>query len=155
MKTKFLVTAFSITLGIMAVVASAPGRSLSAQEPRDQPETPQFWEYDVSFPHPAGMRGFAKSAAEEQQLTHQSSELAHKLRDAKSEGDKDKLRTKLAETLDKQFDLRQKRHTAEIEQLEAQLKRLKDLVQKRQEARRDIIGKRLDQLQREADGLGW
>lgn len=155
MKTKFLVMAFSIALGITAIVASAPGRSLSAQERGDPPPPPRFWESDLAFPHPGLLNGFPKSVAEEQQLTHQASELARKLREAKSEVDKDKLRTLLTEALDHQFDLRQKRHKAEIENLEAQVKKLKDLVQKRQDARREIISKRLDQLQREAEGLGW
>jgi hypothetical protein len=155
MKAKFVVVAFSIGLGITAVVVSALGQPPAVQDPNDQPG--RFGHYNAFqvLPDFMGHGADAKSTIEEQQLAHLAHELAHKLRDAKGEADKDKLKTKLTETLEKQFDLRQKRHTTEIENLEAQVKKLKELVQKRQESRRDIITKRLDQLQREAEGLGW
>jgi hypothetical protein len=155
MKAKFAVVAFSIGLGITVVVVSALGQAPAGQQPGGPfGQVGQYGAYQA-FPNVAEYTGWAKSAAEEQQLAHQAHELARKLRDAKAEADKDKLKAQLAETLEKQFDLRQKRHTTEIENLEAQVKKLKELVQKRQEARRDIINKRLDQLQREAEGLGW
>jgi hypothetical protein len=91
---------------------------------------------------------------EEMQLAHESEELVKQL--GKAEGEKkDKIKTKLTETLGKQFDARQKRHDAELAALEAQIKKLKEMVQKRQENRRDIIARRLDQLARDAEGLGW
>jgi hypothetical protein len=92
--------------------------------------------------------------AENASLAHQSEALVHQLAKAKGE-DREKVKTKLAEALEKQFDLRQKRHQAEIAALEAQVNQLKELVQKRQENRREIISKRLDQLVRDAEGLGW
>jgi len=91
---------------------------------------------------------------EEAQLAHQCDSLVREL--AKAEGaEKDKLKAKLTEAIDKQFDLRQKRHETEIASLESQLKKLKDMVQKRQENRKDIVGKRLEQLVRDSEGLGW
>jgi|SRR5579884_274454 len=91
---------------------------------------------------------------EEMRLAHESEELVKQL--GKAEGDnKEKIRTKLTETLGKQFDARQKRHDAEIAALEAKIKKLKEMVQKRQDNRREIISRRLEQLVREAEGLGW
>jgi hypothetical protein len=95
------------------------------------------------------------SSPEEANLAHEADQLVHQLGEAKSDSDKDKLKTKLSDLLEKQFDQRQKRHESEIEALEAQVKKLKDLVQKRQENRRDIVSKRLDQILRDAQGLGW
>jgi hypothetical protein len=155
MKAKFAVLAFLTGLGITAVVVSALGQSPPPQPPGEPPG--QVGQHN-GFPFSADLAGNtanAKALAEEQQLAHQANELARQLRDPKTDADKDKLKARLAETLEKQFDMRQKRHTTEIENLEAQVKKLKELVQKRQEARRDIINKRMDQLQREADGLGW
>lgn len=91
---------------------------------------------------------------EEMQLAHDSENLVKQL--GKAEGDnKEKIRTKLTETLGKQFDARQKRHEAEIAALDAKIKKLKEMVQKRQDNRREIISRRLEQLVREAEGLGW
>jgi hypothetical protein len=92
---------------------------------------------------------------DEANLAHEADQLARQLGESKSDTDRDKLKTKLGEVLGKQFDQRQKRHEREIEQLEAQVKKLKDLVEKRQENRREIIGRRLEQILRESQGLGW
>jgi hypothetical protein len=93
--------------------------------------------------------------AEEGGLNHQAEQLARKLAEARSDGDREKLRSQLAEVLEKQFDQRQKRHEEEIKALEAQIKKLRDMVEKRQENRRDIISRRLDQILKESQGLGW
>lgn len=88
-------------------------------------------------------------------LSHQAEQLAQQLAAARSDSDRDKLKGQLAEVLEKQFDQRQKRHEEEIKQLEAQIKKLKDLVDKRQENRREIIARRFDQIVKESQGLGW
>ena len=62
-------------------------------------------------------------------LSHQAEQLAQQLAAAKSDSDRDKIKSQLAEILEKQFDQRQKRHEEEIKQLEAQVKKLKDLVE--------------------------
>lgn len=88
-------------------------------------------------------------------LVHRTEELARKLGETKSEADRSQIKTELGELLEKQFSLRQKRHQEEIAALEAKVKKLKDLVEKRQENRREIIAKRLDQILSNAEGLGW
>ncbi|SRR5579883_2733000 len=93
--------------------------------------------------------------AEDGGLNHQAEQLARKLADSKSDGDREKLKGQLTEVLEKQFDQRQKRHEEEIKALEAQIKKLRDMVEKRQENRRDIISRRLDQILKESQGLGW
>jgi hypothetical protein len=92
---------------------------------------------------------------DEHQFSQQAEQLARQLSEAKSDGDRDKIKSQLSEVLEKQFDQRQKRHEEEIKQLEAQIKKLKDLVDKRQENRREIISARLNQIVKESQGLGW
>jgi hypothetical protein len=84
-----------------------------------------------------------------------ASQLARQIVDAKTEVEKEKLKDALKETLNKQFDSRQKHHEKEIADLEAQLKKLKEMVAKRQENKKEIIDEKLKQLEREARGLGW
>jgi hypothetical protein len=72
-----------------------------------------------------------------------------------NEGQRSKIKSKLSEVLDKQFDLQQKRREMEVAQIEAQLKKLRELMRKRSEARQTIVDRRLDQLVRDAEGLGW
>ena len=94
-------------------------------------------------------------SGEEVGYSHEAEQLAQQLGEAKSDSDRDKIKAQLAEILEKQFDQRQKRHEEELKALEAQVKKLKDLVDKRQENRRDIIRARLNQIEKEAQGLGW
>jgi hypothetical protein len=92
--------------------------------------------------------------SEEMEMARQCDSLVRQL--AKADvAEKDKIKTKLTEAIDKQFDARQKRHEAEITALENQVKKLKEMVQKRQENRKDIVSKRFEQLIRESEGLGW
>jgi hypothetical protein len=93
--------------------------------------------------------------SEEARLSIEASQLAQQLGQAKTDGDKERLKTKFTDVLEKQFDQRQRRHESEIEALEAQVKKLKDLVRLRSEKRREIVAKRLEQALRDAEGLGW
>jgi len=45
--------------------------------------------------------------------------------------------------------------TWKVAAVEARIKKVRELIQKRAEARQSIVEKRADQLMREADGLGW
>jgi hypothetical protein len=81
--------------------------------------------------------------------------LLQQFGEAKSDTDREKIKTMLIDALEQQFDLRQSRHEAEIVALENQLNKLKQLVRLRNDNRREIISRRLEQLLRDAQGLGW
>lgn len=82
-------------------------------------------------------------------------DLAKKLVDAKDDEVKEKLRGELKATLAKAFDERQKGQEKQVEELEKQLKRLKETINKRKEAKAEIIADRMTALEKEAKGLGW
>jgi hypothetical protein len=110
----------------------------------------------ASYVGTAGFSGFSPGQShEEATLANQASEMTRQLSSAKSDSDREKLKGQLSTLLEKQFELRQQRHRKEIESLEGQVKKLRDLVDKRQENRREIIAKRLDQIVQESQGLGW
>jgi len=92
---------------------------------------------------------------EEGNLERETANLVEEYSRTEDEAQRGKTRAKLAETLQKQFDLQQKRRDLEVARIEAQLKKLRDIMRKRGESRQTIIDKRLDQLLREAEGLGW
>jgi hypothetical protein len=113
---------------------------------------------DVFAPRPVPVRGARNQffySPDDGGPSRQAEALAQQLAAARSDSDRDKIKGQLTELLEKQFDQRQKRHEEEIKQLEAQVKKLKDLVDKRQENRREIISRRLDQIVKESQGLGW
>ena len=85
----------------------------------------------------------------------ETDKLARQLAQAKGEGERESIRARLTLELEKQFDQRQKKHQADSEALEAQIKKLKDLIRTRNENRRDIISRRLEQIVHDAQGLGW
>ena len=156
MKLKLLIGVASI-LGCMALVASAQAPAGAQPRTAAQDILPQLpGRPDVAgYPqHTLWAVTADRAHAEEAQLARVTGDLVRQL--AKAEGDKkEDIKSKLTTTLNKQFDLRQKRHESEIAALEAQVNKLKDLVRKRQENRNEIITQRLSQLVRESQGLGW
>ncbi len=117
---------------------------------------PQWNKFQTSTVYSQNIPNFyVNFSPEESQLSQQAEQLGRELAEAKSDGDREKIKGQLSEVLGKQFDQRQKRHEEEIKQLEEQIKKLKNLVDKRQENRREIIGARLSQIVKESQGLGW
>jgi hypothetical protein len=181
-RTSGLVAAIGLSVLLMPALAQQqPRESSRARRTSDEPKTPEpavihrepFTLY--SQPAPAGAGAVVEwtpkpgqpghragyyvtsigTTSEEANLAHQTEELVRKLAEATPETDKSKIKSQLTEILDKQFDLRQKRHLDEIRELEGKIKRLKELVEKRQENRREIVAKRIDQIMSDAEGLGW
>jgi hypothetical protein len=91
----------------------------------------------------------------ETRLVQEAEQVARLIGAARADAEKDKLNDQLSDILEKQFDLRQRRHERELAELEAQVRKLRALVQKRQENRREIVARRLDVIVRDAEGLGW
>jgi hypothetical protein len=97
----------------------------------------------------------AKLLKEEASAEREVNSLLVRYRGTEDEAEKTKLKTSLNAALVKQFDAQQKRREVELVRLEAKLKKVRELMKKRGEERKTIIDKRLDQLVREAEGLGW
>jgi len=100
-------------------------------------------------------KGHLAVTSEEARLSIEADQLARQIAQAKTDDDKEKLKAKFTVVLDKQFDQRQRRHESEIQSLEAQVKKIKELVRLRNEKRREIVAQRLEQVLRDAEGLGW
>jgi hypothetical protein len=104
----------------------------------------------------AGKRvGADRLVSGENRLAQEAEQVARSIGAAQSDAEKEKLKDQLSDVLEKQFDFRQRRHESEIAELEAQVRKLRELVQKRQKNRREIVAKRLDVIIRDAEGLGW
>jgi hypothetical protein len=89
------------------------------------------------------------------QLQAESAELANKYVKAKNDDEKGEIRKKLKDTLSKQFDLHMGQQRKELQELEKQIEHLRSVLSNRQEQKDRIVGKRIDQLIDEAQGLGW
>ncbi|HET6882567.1 MAG TPA: hypothetical protein VFI31_20540 [Pirellulales bacterium] len=102
-----------------------------------------------------GSQEMAQLSAQDTQLANEAESLAKQLADATDEKQKAELKEKLHDTLGRQFDAQQKARELEVARIEAKVKKLRDTITKRNDARRTILDKRLDQLLSEAEGLGW
>lgn len=65
------------------------------------------------------------------------------------------IKAELAEHLTNHFSVQEQIRDRELARVEARVKKLRELTQKRRDAQKTIIEQRLDQLLRDADGLGW
>jgi hypothetical protein len=139
---------------ISADSAQTIGRDLQGPRGPDiRPDADPFLASQTSMPTPDPALKQLKT--EEAAFEYQIDSLIRQLWIADSDARRDDVKTKVGEALGKQFDVRQKRHGIEIETLEARVKKLKQLVQKRQENRVEIISRRLDQVVRDSQGLGF
>ena len=78
-------------------------------------------------------------------LDRQARELLLQYRRAPNE-QRAAIKKQLAEVVDKHFDARQQRRLLELKRLEEELKRLRDAINNRNEARDAIVGKRVSEL---------
>jgi hypothetical protein len=164
MKVRFAL--FSITAGCTTVfLASAFAQTLDPPS-RQQISPKVTFPADVKladptsdpFGRPFPQSGLFRVPTHDWRIQNDEAGIApivHELGNAKSDSERESVKTRLSEELEKAFATRQKRHLKELEALEAKVKELKDLVAKRQENRREIIANRRDQILREAQGLGW
>jgi hypothetical protein len=97
----------------------------------------------------SGLRG------QDYELGRQADSLAGQYGAAKDDAAKEKLRSQLRDVLNKQFEVHHKRREQELEKLEARVRSLREILNKRNEQRQTIVDRRLEQLVRDAEGLGW
>jgi hypothetical protein len=81
--------------------------------------------------------------------------LAREYVKAEKESEKKEIRQKMTDALSEQFDEHMKQQQAELEELEKQIAELRAVLKKRSTAKGTIVDQRIEQLIREADGLGW
>lgn len=92
---------------------------------------------------------------QDQQLEAEAQSLERQLADAENEKQRADLKEKLTSTLEKQFDTQQKLRELEVSRIEARVRKLRGMIQRRGDSRRKIIDNRLEQLLNDAEGLGW
>jgi hypothetical protein len=151
---------------LVAVTLLASGFLLTDQAAGQQPAGNQAYQPSLSSPGGMGVWSAYQRAgsqdpevrkliAAEVKAEQEVAALVAEYSKTEEDGDRAKVKSKLAAALAKQFDLQQKRRELELARVEAQLKKLRELMKKRADERKTIIDKRIDQLVREADGLGW
>jgi septal ring factor EnvC (AmiA/AmiB activator) len=137
----------ALTLTVMGALALV----VSAQQPAPTPGP------TAASTAPTFAPDFAPLVAWSQQARSQnrSSELAKEYVKAEKESEKREIRQKMTDALNEQFDEHMKQQEAELAELEKQIADLRAVLKKRSSAKGTIVDQRIEQLIREADGLGW
>ncbi len=97
----------------------------------------------------------AKLADAEKHLSHDTDELLSQYVVADKADDQKRLKAELRDMLAKQFDVQRQRRELELSRIEERVKKLRNQIKKRADARETIVDRRLEQLVNEAEGLGW
>lgn len=97
----------------------------------------------------------AKLIEGEGEWSQQVDEILARYAESEDATEQKKIRAELREALAKQFDVQKQRRELELARIEERIKKLRDQIKKRNDARDTIIDRRLDQLVNEAEGLGW
>jgi len=96
----------------------------------------------------------AKLLQEDIDLDRQSRDLVLQYRKASSQ-ERDKIKALVVETVNKHFDVRQQRRALELKRLEEELQRLRESVEHRAKARKELVEKRVSDLLGPADQTGF
>ncbi len=91
----------------------------------------------------------------DRKLGRQIAELAAKYKAIDDDDERQEVAEELAARVTDQFTVRQQMRERELGELEEQVKKLRALQDKRASQIKQIVGDRVQQLLREADGLGW
>jgi hypothetical protein len=83
---------------------------------------------------------------EDEQMMAKTNELAQQYRRARSDSEKEKIRSQLNELVNSHYDIRQKRRELEVRKLEEQIQNLREAVRSRSKNRESIIDVRISQL---------
>jgi hypothetical protein len=79
------------------------------------------------------------------ELEGRTMEMAERARIAQGD-ERAKLKTQLAEVVNKHFDVRQKRRELQLKRMEGELKRLQEAINDRNKSRESIVSKRMLEL---------
>jgi 50S ribosomal subunit-associated GTPase HflX len=97
----------------------------------------------------------AKLAVTEAELAHASEELLSQYAASDKPEEQQRLKAELRDALTKQFDVQRQQRELELARVEERIKKVREQLKKRNEARETIVDRRLDQLINDVDGLGW
>ncbi len=106
----------------------------------------------VSSPHPMTAYAFSFGSGGASESNHKA---VAKLRAAKSDEDKAEAREELQAALGEEFDEFLKHQSDELDRMEKKLSNLRDQLDKRRDAKDDLISLRLQTIENEVNGLGW
>jgi hypothetical protein len=90
----------------------------------------------------------------DQGLNAKSVELSMRFRNAPA-AEREQIKQEITEAVNRHFDIRQERRELQLKRLEEELARLKESIQARQQAREEIVKKRLAELLGETDDLNF
>jgi hypothetical protein len=137
-----------LMIGSLAAHVSAQGPAPApAVVPRGQPSAEPPAVYGTtSYP------GFAYSTNSGQQQPRQ---LIERWKAAQDSNERDKVEATLRETLKSEFAVRLAAHEREIKELEEKIRQLRNRLNLRREKQDEIVDHRLQQVLRDAQGLGW
>ena len=87
-------------------------------------------------------------------LDRQARELAMQYARAPKD-QREKIKKQVEELVDKHFEVRQQRRSLELKRLEDELKRLREAMERRETARKELVGKRVTGLLGPDDDVGF
>jgi hypothetical protein len=140
-----LIVASCIAVGTHSTIAQRARTSsaTSALDPTIEPTAPYPDLEEVSFD------GSDRSHTE---LTQR---LVDEYQSTSNSDERRKLSEELERVITEHFEIRQKLRAQELEKLQAQVRRLQELHERREQEKSQIIADRLRQVLRDAEGLGW
>jgi hypothetical protein len=137
--------------GASSSSSSPTSSGFSAGSAASDGETGSFYSY-VYFPGTTEPDPLTEA---DQRFVQSTRDLIGKYQEATDPGERETIRDQLNDVLVNHFEVRQQFRARELQELEAQVERLRELHNRREREKNQIVRDRLQQLLRDAEGLGW
>lgn len=135
--------------GASSSASMSSGYSSAAASSNGQSSTPFAFTFGMGSSEANPLR------QADQRFGQSTRDLIAKYQETTDPDQRETVREELNDVLTKHFDVRQQIRARELEELEAQVRRLRELHDRREEEKDQIVRDRLQQLLRDAEGLGW
>ena len=150
----FMLTALSTML--IGLPGWLSGQEIEVKETRATPAVIAQNPFDSTS---SGARIFSSGSNFSARWNHSTdedlNEAIARLKNAKDEDARDEAKDEIRQLLDKQYDKGLERYEEYLEELSEKIKELKSQIERRRDAKDELIDLRLQMLVHEADGLGW
>ena len=124
--------------GRLPMGMGSPGIGRPPDWQRMQQEDPEMYQLLVS----------------DDELDRQALEMAEQVRRAKPE-EREKLKATLKDIVGKHFEVRQQRRELQLKRMEEEIQRLRDAIKTRNDAREDVVNKRITELTGDVNPLDF
>lgn len=155
MFTKLLIAVAVVAASTCATVAQDAGQAMATQPPSSRTIRNLAGFAQQGQGNSSAFMELSEDQKQARELRNRIREATQALRSAESSSDREKAQEQLREVLLEDYDARMDAYENYLTELENRLSEMKKKLDRRRQAKSDMVNLRIQVLEAEADDLGW